>query len=170
MFKVEDGTGLVDSTSYVAVSWADTYFADRGNTTWSDATNDDKEIALIKATDYADAMYAFVGVKASGTQALEWPRDEAYDRYSEALTGIPTVLMKAITELAVRAVSADLLDDADFSGRVKRERVEGAVEVEYVDDGVFQQKSYTYIDKLLITTGLARGKNGSTGQLKIIRV
>ena len=170
MFKVEDGTGLVDSTSYVAVDWADAYFADRGNTVWSDATNDEKEISLIKATDYVDAVYSFVGVKSSATQALEWPRDEAYDKYYEALMGIPATLMKAVTELAVRALSDDLLEDADFSGRVQRERIEGAVEVEYVADGVFQQKSYTYINKLMINSGLSYGKNGSSGQLKIIRV
>jgi len=169
-FVVEDGTGLSDATSYVSLAWADAYFIDRGNTTWSGATDSEKEISLIKATDYVDATYSFVGIKGSSAQALEWPRDEAYDKYLEHLTDIPTLLLKAATELAVRALSADLMEDSDFSGRVKRERVDGAVEVEYANDGAMQQKVYTYIDKLLVGSGIARGKSGSTGQLKIIRV
>lgn len=166
----EDGTGLTDANSYVDLTWVDSYFAGRGNIEWASATDNDKLVALIKATDYLDVSYNFVGTKASSTQALEWPRDDAEDKYGEALTGIPIILKKAIVELAVRALSDTLLDDTDFSGRVKRERVEGAVEVEYAGDGVIQQKTFTYVDKLLSGAGLVYGKVVSFGQLKIVRV
>jgi len=166
----EDGTGLTNANSYVDLTWVDSYFTGRGNTEWADATDNDKLVALIKATDYLDVVYNFVGTKASSTQALEWPRAGAEDKYGEPLVGIPTILKKAAAELALRALSTTLLDDTDFSGRVKRERVEGAVEVEYAGDGVLQQKTFTYVDKLLSGAGLVYGKVGSFGQLKIVRV
>ena len=166
----EDGTGLTNANSYVDLTWVDSYFAGRGNIEWADATDNDKLVALIKATDYLDVVYNFVGTKASSTQALEWPRAGAEDKYGEPLVGIPTILKKAAAELALRALSTTLLDDTDFSGRVKRERVEGAVEVEYAGDGVLQQKTFTYVDKLLSGAGLVYGKVGSFGQLKIVRV
>lgn len=166
----EDGSGLTNANSYVDLTWVDSYFAGRGNIEWASATDNDKLVALIKATDYLDVVYNFVGTKASSTQALEWPRAGAEDKYGEPLVGIPTILKKAAAELALRALSTTLLDDTDFSGRVKRERVEGAVEVEYAGDGVLQQKTFTYVDKLLSGAGLVYGKVVSFGQLKIVRV
>lgn len=170
LIVAEDGTGLTDANSYVALTWVDSYFAGRGNIEWVSATDNDKLVALIKATDYLDVVYNFVGTKASSTQALEWPRAGAEDKYGEPLVGIPVILKKAAAELSLRALSTTLLDDTDFSGRVKRERVEGAVEVEYAGDGVLQQKTFTYVDKLLSGTGLVYGKVGAFGHLKIVRV
>ena len=34
-FVVEDGTGLSNSNSFVAVAFADSYFADRNQTAWA---------------------------------------------------------------------------------------------------------------------------------------
>ena len=48
-FIVEDGTGVEDANSYTSVAFADAYFADRNNTTWSGASVADKEFALVKA-------------------------------------------------------------------------------------------------------------------------
>lgn len=168
-FIVEDGTGVANANSYIDVAWADTYFTDRGNTDWTDASTSAKQVALIRATDYIDVTYVFIGIKASSEQGLEWPRSYAIDIYGEELTGIPTILKKAVAETAVRALAGELIEDFDSQGRIKRERVEGAVEVEYGGDGALQMKSFPYIDRLLMGSGLVESKNGSTGQRKIIR-
>jgi len=47
-----------------------------GTFPWQTATDDNKARALINATRYLDEL-RFIGTKASTTQALMWPRDEA---------------------------------------------------------------------------------------------
>ena len=109
-FTPEDGTGLANSNSYVDVAFSDTYFTDRGNTTWTAATVDNKQVALIKATDYIDKRFGvrFKGRRASGTQALQWPREEAQDNDGYDLTGIPIKLEQATCEYAAIALSTVL--------------------------------------------------------------
>jgi hypothetical protein len=169
MFIVEDGTGLSDANSYVSLDWANSYFADRGNTSWSGALDAEKQVALVKATDYIDASYDFPGEILVSSQALKWPRANATDKYGETLEGIPVILMKATAELAVRALSEELLQDIEKQGYIKRERVEGAVEREYGGDGVYPLKSYVYINRLLMGSGIAISKSGTLGQKRIIR-
>ncbi len=38
-FVVEDGTGLANANAYIAVAFADSYFADRGIQKWADVTD-----------------------------------------------------------------------------------------------------------------------------------
>lgn len=170
MFTVEDGTGVVDANSYTTALWADTYFADRGNSSWAAALLAEKETALIQATDYLDVIYSYPGRRKSSTQALEWPRAGATNHYGEMLEGVPVILMRATAELAVRALSGELLQDMDKVGLIKRERIEGAVEIEYGGDGAYSSRVFTFIDKLLTSFGIAEKKSGSFGQMRIIRV
>ena len=53
----EDGTGLANANAYVSVEFADEYFSARGNQTWAGLGSADKEAAIIKATDYLEAVY-----------------------------------------------------------------------------------------------------------------
>jgi len=113
-FKVEDGTGLVDSTSYVSVAEADAYFVDRVNATWAALANSAKQVALIKATDYIDGMFRFIGTKYTQAQALQWPRSSAYDPDGVIITGLPIELKKACYEYALRASAAELSPDPTY--------------------------------------------------------
>ena len=56
---VENGTGILKANSYVGLAYAQTYLTDRGRNVapWSTATRADKEVALIKATDYIDKRF-----------------------------------------------------------------------------------------------------------------
>ena len=136
-FVEEDGTGLSTSNSYVSVSFADTYFSDRGNATWAAATTGDKQAALVKATDYIDKLFGpkFRGFKQSQSQALEWPRIGALDNDDYLLNGvsldaIPRALQKATCEYAVRALSATLApDNSNVGVNVTRNKV-GPIETE----------------------------------------
>ena len=53
----EKGTGLANADAYVSVEFADEYFSARGNQTWAGLGSADKEAAIIKATDYLEAVY-----------------------------------------------------------------------------------------------------------------
>lgn len=116
---VEDGTGIVDANSYVDVAFVDSYFNDRGNTSW---TGDDtaKSGWLIQATDYAEMVYGnrFIGQRSTDTQALSWPRTNAANYADDE---IPLVLKKACAEYALRAKTGPLAPDptVDESGVIK---------------------------------------------------
>lgn len=102
-FVVEDSTGLPTANAYISVADADTHQADRGRTDWAAAIDADKEVAIVRATDYIDQRFAlkFVGDKGSSSQALEWPRLGAYDDNGYLFDPLPAQLLKACAEYAL---------------------------------------------------------------------
>lgn len=133
-FVVEDGTGKADSNSYGAVADADAYFTDRQVTDWA-GTQQDKEGALIRATDYIEFRFGdrFIGTKKTDQQALSWPRSNAKG-YADNV--IPMKLQRACFEYALRALDKEPLapdPELDASGMAvvtTREKV-GPLETEF---------------------------------------
>lgn len=164
---VENGSGLANANSYLSVSDADTYWANRANSTWAAYTTDQKAAALIMATQYLDANYKWRGGLATSTQALGWPRDLEFDNEGRTITGVPQKVKHATAEMAiVAAANGSLLPTASGgSGSVKREKV-GPLEVEYTSEGVSSDDAYTYVQLLL--AGLGRKRGGTI--LKLGRV
>lgn len=110
---VEDGTGLANSNSYASIAEADAFFADRGSEDW-EGSDAEKEYALIAASDYIDARFGgrLRGQPLLTTQAMEFPRKQAYDRYGNAITGVPDQLKEATFQYAVRHIcGTDLSPD-----------------------------------------------------------
>lgn len=64
----------VPDQSYVTAVQADSYFSLRGNSAWLQASDADKEAALVRASDYIDFAYKFLGQPADPNQARQWPR------------------------------------------------------------------------------------------------
>lgn len=134
---VEDGTGTnADANSYADVALLDSYISLRRITLPDDEPL--KRSLLIKAMDYLEAQGGrYKGVKASGTQPLQWPRKDAWDiDFPGALypsNSIPRELEAAQLALAVEAYTHDLQPTQlpSDSGPVVKERVEGALEVVY---------------------------------------
>ncbi|MBP8812322.1 MAG: hypothetical protein KBE25_00645 [Laribacter sp.] len=117
--------GTIDADSYVTLAEADAYHAKRGEAAWAAAADTAREAALIKATAYLDASYRFDGDPLSDTQALAWPRTVAAD--------IPQRVKDAQCELAIRALSADLMPDSD--GRVVTAKSIGPIKTEFAQVG-----------------------------------
>lgn len=126
-FVVEDGTGLSNANAYIAVAFADAWFLDVGDTSWtgSDAV---KEQAIVRATRYIDTVFAgrVLSTPLVSTQALLFPRVQ--------WEGVPVGVQRATAEYARRALTAALLPDptVDASGTLitkKREKV-GPIEEE----------------------------------------
>ncbi len=131
---VEDGTGLSTANSYVSENDADTYFEDRGNTDWTDSS-DDKEAALIRATAAIDATYRarFSGYKTNmRDQALEWPRTAAYDAQGNLVEGVPIEIINATIEAAARELTeaGSMMPDLSRGGDIRRLQA-GSVAIEY---------------------------------------
>lgn len=124
---VEDGTGYSDSESYISVEDADTYHANRANALWAAASTPQKEAALRKATQYLDSVYdaKWRGSKNEYYNALSWPRSGAFDDEGFLIPSdeIPIRLQYATAELALRALSADLLPDAETDAGIRSESV-----------------------------------------------
>ena len=154
---VEAGAGLADANSYLSVEQADAYHLARGNRRWNAAGPDDKQAALIRATQYLDVAYRFAGAPSRPTQALAWPRDGALV--------VPALVLSAAAELALRALDGPLLPDttgtATTGGQVIQETV-GPITVKYASGSAPKTASvarFPYIDLLLAP--LAQPVNGA---------
>jgi len=63
------------SNSFVTRTDANQYFDDRpGNSTWTAATDDQKDQVLLFSTKMLDKVYRYRGEKTTTTQSLAWPR------------------------------------------------------------------------------------------------
>lgn len=100
----EDGTGKADANSYASVVDGDAYHDGHlYATAWTAATTENKEKALVFATRLLDAEFRFKGVKASTTQALQWPRAECRDPDGAddlASDAVPSAVVQATCEMA----------------------------------------------------------------------
>lgn len=161
---VEDGSGLDDAESYLSVADADSYHTNRGNSGW-DGDETAKEAALRKATQYLDATYSWKGSISSTTQALNFPRTNVFDSQGRDLSnGIPQKVKNATAELALVALSSELLANVDNSNYYKKEKVEG-LEVEYKDNAPATTQ-YLFADRML--SDLYSSKYGGS-TVKLVR-
>ena len=167
-FTVQQDTPVAGANSYVAVADFKAYHADRGNTYTAEDTA--IEQALVKATDYLDTRFRFIGYRSDKTQTTEWPRENAWDDRGDAVDGVPQAVKDATSEYALRALTADLLadPDRDASGRdvaSKSEAVGPLKEsVEYAHGGqVFSLPDYPSADRLLFARKLVHRKSQGVG-------
>lgn len=157
---IETGAGLSNADSYASVADCTSYAADMGLA--FAGTTSAQEAALRKATLYLDTMYRFGGVKRSRNQALQWPRVGAMlDGYELTPDSIPAKVVKACCELAIRAMSADLV--TDVSPAVVTEETVGPITTKYGPHRNGGQSRYAVVDALL--SGLA----GSTSTVRVER-
>jgi len=162
---VEDGTAKVDAESYITVAAADTHHAALGNTAWAAiATTALKEGYLRQATRYMLQAYRqrWAGVRATTTQALDWPRScVVVDRYTYlASTTLPADVANACADLALKALAGEL--NADLTRAVVRRKV-GPLETEY-DPYSPQSPRYRAIDM-----ALAPYLSGSSAMATLVR-
>ena len=172
-FVADDGTGLATANAYIDVAYADEYHADRGATAWSFSdtegttaiTQTQKEQAIVRATDHVDRTFGhrFRGYVASSSQALKWPRSEAYDPSEYALTEIPLQLQKAVAEYALRALLYGTLTP-DAPPPVPRQAfTSGEALVEYGEGGSGEVTQYR--DKTGPLETEVRYAAGTSGQM-----
>lgn len=151
-FQVDDGSGLTDANSYTDVAYADSYFLDRNNATWSALTTTQKEALLILGTDYIETTYygSFRGVVLNILQALQFPRVDVYGleiNYDR--------VKKAVCELALRANDGDLNKDID------KQAIEETVDVITIKYSASSDPKTRYpLIATLLTPLLSNGKSG----------
>lgn len=150
----------LQANGYVSLAEARAYWAARLRTHPSTSDDDAVAAAVIKATQYLDTRFRFVGYRKDKGQLREWPRDDAYDDRGDSVDGVPQAVKDATCEYAFRALSTELMADPtrDDSGRVvvsKDEKVGPISEsVEYSEFAGFEMPSYPAADRLLTQRGL----------------
>ena len=106
------------SNSYVTLAEADAYFESRNYATaWDEI--EDPDSFLITATNQIDWFMDFNGSRTSSTQALEWPRFEAYDyKLDEYIASdiIPNKVKYGVLELVLASLEEDRFTDGDMDG------------------------------------------------------
>jgi hypothetical protein len=145
---VEDGTGIANAESYCSVATADARHSNLGNTAWAALTTSAKEQALRKATIYMTEAYRerWIGRRNNLTQALEWPRyGVSVEGWPVNVTTIPTDIVNACADLALKASTTDLAPD--LTQGVIRKKI-GPIETEY-NRGSPQYPRYRAIDMML---------------------
>jgi len=126
MFVAEDGTIVAGSNSLVDLVYADAYHLARNNLTW-DGSNEVKQSALIKATDYIQQTYTFRGSLVEDDQSLLWPR---YGVPTIPYDIIPDRLKQAVCLLALEVMKSDLNPSISPTGQIKSKKVD-VIETEY---------------------------------------
>lgn len=130
MFVVEDGTGLTNSNSYVSVADFKEYWADRG-VDYSAVTDSEIQASLVKATQYLDTNFRWIGKKQTAVQALQWPRWYAYSPEGYIYSGVPRDVMLAVCEAgAVAQGGASLFASSEGGVSEKTENV-GPIQTTY---------------------------------------
>lgn len=147
---IETGAGVSGATSYVTLAQARAYASARGlSLSAVDAT---LEALLIKAVDYLESKRdLYKGDKLYGSGYLQWPRSDAWlDGFEIEDTTIPAELKNAQCQLAVELSTIDV-NPTVIDPQVRRQRVEGAVEIEYAvsDDSGAVTPRMPKVDALL---------------------
>lgn len=109
-FRQQNADGTVENANaYVSAQQIREYWADRG-VDLTAQSDEALEVASIKATDFLDARFSWVGYKLYRLQGTQWPRGGV----STFLRGIPDALCNAACSLAQRALTKPLMPDPTF--------------------------------------------------------
>jgi DnaT-like ssDNA binding protein len=134
-FLVEDGSGFLNSNSYVSVLDASDYFTvdPNGGPSWTALTTLQQQKQLSWASRILDQKVRWKGQLAVPGSAMRWPRINVFDRDKNAIdsTIVPIQVKQATLELAKFLLTNDLTvgQDVDY---LKLVRVD-VIELEYQD-------------------------------------
>ena len=135
---IEGGTGKPDADSFATAAELVSYAANYGATIPAD---EPAQESLLRRAALAMDGYTWKGTRTNGEQALSWPRrDVDIDGEIKPSDFIPVRIKSGQMALAAE-IHADDIDPVDKrTGAVTRERVEGAVEVQYAAASSSSQK------------------------------
>jgi len=145
--------------SYITLAEADAFWADRNDADWAALSEPEKTSALIRATEYIDPSFRWVGSVAEDTQKLAWPRVDAIDREGRLREGIPFEVKSATAWLAKHAATEELEPVVDQSGAIKRLKAD-VVEIEFTE-GADTTRAFSYLVRVLtnLTAPAARHRD-----------
>ena len=110
--------GANNANTYATLVVADQYHEDRppAGTTWSGATDEEKNAALLWATKLLDSLVDWSGWVVDDVQVLLWPRSGMVypSGYAVDSDSIPTELQEATAEYARQLLAKNRAEDSDI--------------------------------------------------------
>jgi hypothetical protein len=167
---VEDGTGLANAESYISVLDCDALLIQWGRSSEAWVALDDatKEGLLRNSTMYIDSEYAlkFSGEVLNSTQALAWPRSNAYKVNGQSIPSdeVPVEVLRATSFVAVESVEGGVYSDEDNGARIASESV-GLGQSALTESKSYvggKDSSYTSKSADLVLKPLLSGSKGRT--------
>jgi hypothetical protein len=173
---VEDGTIVASANAYASLGALDTYHEDRLNTIWTDADDDTKEAAMLRATAGLESKYRgrWFGYKAdhnaaTAPQFLSWPRRDDIDQtrangftsatmdeltdgdgIEYAVTTIPALIVQAYKEVCLIEITQPFVSiQLSRNDMLKYQRVD-VIEQEWLRNAPAVVQ-FPHIDALLST-------------------
>ena len=144
---VEDGTGLSTANAYISRAGFVAYHVDRNNEDAALLSNAQIDAAILYATAWMDARYAWRGDIVEDDQALGLPTENGHDDQGRDIEGLPTRVANACAELAFMHIQKPL--NAILGPLVIEQEVTGAVRRKFSDRAGNEGNRYPMIDMML---------------------
>lgn len=109
----------INANTYILSVDSNTYFEARvSGSSWEDIDDEIRATALVHATRVLDYSYDWNGYKTNNDQALDWPRENVWDKNDLLLdeNTIPTKVKEAICELAYFLTTEDKFAEPESKG------------------------------------------------------
>lgn len=164
-FVVQNENGeATGANAYITTAYFRSYHKARGNEIDSISgtvySTSDWQKAIVRATDYLDARFSFVGIQRQQSQTTEWPRFDAFDRNDNYVNGIPEAVKEACAEYALISLTSTINPSPtrDDRGQIvvsKMEKVDVLEEsTEYAPGDSYLLPKYPVADLKLTRAGL----------------
>jgi hypothetical protein len=172
MFVVEDGTSVPDANAYVDIPYIEGYLMGDRLARFMELTDEEKEAAIIAASQLIDISYQWKGRKADPEQGLSWPRIEVeVDGYE--ITGIPPAIRKAVGEAVWLVMTEESLYSTEADKTIASEKID-VIQTSYFNpkDGAKETQTRFEILDLLVKHLITETKSGgsSIGSAQVVRV
>jgi hypothetical protein len=158
MLVQNDDGSVMGANSYVTEAEFRVFHRDRGNDV-AGYSSGAVERALVRATDYVDSRWRFVGERVNVDQRTAWPRLDAPDADGDFRYGIPIEVKDACCEYAFVALSQELAPapTREESGQLVKAKTETvgpiSTAVQYTT-GDFTMPTFPAADRRLTNSGL----------------
>jgi len=148
VFITETGAGLSTATSYITVAELTQYLEDAGLTITL-TTDAEKQAALNRMTLVLDSFAKWPGYRVLSTQALEWPRYEAYYNDSVYCEGNGLVIASDVIPPEIKKALAYFVYYSNAGTDVVPVREGAALKSESsaISGAVSEEKEYWYSSK-----------------------
>lgn len=157
-FKVEDGTGYEDSTSYASVEYADEYISFWYDAEeWDTLTNEEKEKKLMIATSFLDSAVRWQSSIRNIEQALQFPRQDFFDLDGRIVRS--NIVPQAVKDATVQLAYASMISPLSTKGySIKQESFGDSSDIYAAPVTVYENEGVRSVLLALTALGYAQSR------------
>lgn len=163
--------GSATANAYVTLAVANQYHLDRPavGTTWSAATDDQKNAAILWATTLMDSLWDWTGYATDAVQALLWPRGGMLKRNDWEYVAddvIPVELQHATAEYARQLLAGDLAGNSEIETQGITALTAGPVSLTFKDSVVAKPVPDAVVNLIPYSWGRPYSRSRGTRELQ----